>query len=313
MEEEKINQQDKSPKQNNKPSVLKRSRTKSITRSQNRPKNRTNRTLSDPNDGLNQSLHTIPLYRARNYAKISDEERVNLSLGELELVQMEVKNKINETQCKAQTYKYINLIASSIVVVLSGAITAIEATSGDINIPIIVLGSIIFVTEGMHKLFGWGPRGVMYKEGNSQLRKMSRTIRNHLYFLHQYSMDKILLVVNDMRQQYDDIESFLYKMSSGENVTYNKNLDLEQGGGSLGVLQNNLLPQNSVAHEHDTPSPHVHIHIEQSPEPNSLRRHSTTDIRQKNNLLNINGKNKPLFISVDNNSNNPNTPPLNFK
>lgn len=227
---------------------------------------------------LTQSLENVPFFRARYSSKITDEQRMELILNELSLVGKEVENKKIETQCKANSYRILNMISSLIIILCSAVIVGIQAASDCINIPVIVLSSIIFATESTHKLFGWGPQGVLYKHGSIQLNRISRQVREYMYFFHRYSAEQLLALITMLRTQYDDVDVGLYKLSINGAARYNTGFDIEQpntgndGSGLLNPVRNTpLLPSATgmASFNHSTvsapvlrnDSPHVHIHI----------------------------------------------------
>lgn len=232
------------------------------------------------------SLQSIPLFRARYNADINDEQRTQLILNEFEMVRKEVEEKTEETECRSNSYRIINTVSSLLIILCSCVIVSLQAVSECINVPVIVLSGIIFVTEGAHKLFRWGPQGVLYKHGTIQLRRISRQIREYMYFFHRYSGEQLLALISMLRAQYDDIDASLYKMAVSGSARYQTGMDIEQGGGNntsvpsaLDITRPAALPSVAVlsqlnnsnpstpAHS-DTPS-HVHIHIERSPAPST--------------------------------------------
>lgn len=240
---------------------------------------RRNSDLSEDNETrsyLRQSLEDIPLFRARYSSRISDEQRMELILNELSLVRKEVENKAVETQCKANWFRIVNTLSSLVILLSSAIIIGLQAASDCINIPVIVFSSIIFVMEGTHKLFRWGPQGVLYKHGTIQLKRILRQTRDYMYMFHRYSVEQLLALISQLRAQYDDIDVGLYKTSMAGAAKYNTGFDVEQGGGGNFVpaalnLNNHPTPvlpgstQNPstpVLLGGEQPSPHVHIHID---------------------------------------------------
>jgi len=231
---------------------------------------------------LTTSMQEIPLFRAKYISRITEEQRMELALNELSLVGEQVETKAIETQCKSRTYGIINTL-TSLVILLGTSITGVlEAVSASPNIVIIVISAIVFFAEGTHKLFKWGPQGVLYKSGNIQLRRISRQIRDCMYYFHRYSVDQLLTIISQLRSQYDDIDENLYKMSMGGGFNQGNNngglvnnngsgFDIEQGSNPVNINPANInLPILPVATNAQTPvlnqdtedkSPHVHIHI----------------------------------------------------
>ena len=149
------------------------------------------------------------------------------------------------------------------------------------------------MVENTHKLFRWGPQGILYKNGTMQLRRISRQIREYMYFFHQYTAEQLLGLVSSLRAQYDDLDFGLYKLSTVEPPSYNSGgLDIEQGGGSFmdrSSIQNNTTPLgnslNNTPPLLNTPvsprkdsdvSPHFHIHIDGNQNPTKNNSDSET-------------------------------------
>ena len=260
----------------------------------NRPNN-SNSNSDEIQSYLTNSLENIQFFRARYDEQITEEQRKQLILNELNLVKKEVENKSYETQCKSSWYHLINTISSLIILLSSAIIVGIQAASDCVNIPVIVFSAIIFVVEGVHKMFRWGPLGVLYKHGTVQLKRIARQVRDYMYMFHRYNSDQLLALISQLRSQYDDIDMGLYKTSMAGTARYNTGLDIEEGGGNYipSSFNNNQGPQgniqqgnvqqgnvptgnvstpvlNNTSKNDPHPSPHVHIHIDHSPNPNSV-------------------------------------------
>ncbi len=159
-----------------------------------------------PRSFLTQSLEDIPLFRARYSSRISDEQRLELILNEFSLVRKEVETKSIEAQCKANWFRIVNTLSSLVILLAAAVIIGLQAASDCISIPVIVLSSIIFTMEGTHKLFRWGPQGVLYKSGAIQLKRILRQVRDYMYMFHRYSHDQLLTLISHLRAQYDNID-----------------------------------------------------------------------------------------------------------
>jgi len=210
---------------------------------------------------LNQSLDDIPIFRARYSSAITEEQRMDLLLDELNLVKKEVEVKKIETECKSNWFRILNGLFSLLILMFSAVIIGIQAASECINIPVIVFSSLIFIIEGAHKLFKWGPQGVLYKNGSVQLRKILGQIREHMYMSHRYTSEQLLSLIGQLRSQYDDIDIGLYKTSINGAVKYNTGLDIEEGGGGIQNPPNFPRLNNNELQES---TPHLHIHIDNS-------------------------------------------------
>lgn len=213
---------------------------------------------------LTQSLEDISRFRAKYSSRITEEQRMELTLNELGLVKKEVELKSISTQYKATVYHILNTLFSLIILIGSGVIVGLESVSECMNIPVIVISSIIFILEGLHKMFRWGPQGVKFKTATIQLRRIQRQARDYMYTFHKYNADQILGFVSQLRARYDDIDIGLYTTSMSGAARYNGGgLDIEQGGGNIG----NNIPRNSMGavnltQQSPAPDSHVHIHID---------------------------------------------------
>ncbi len=264
---------------------------------------------------LNSSLENIPFYRAHYDDQITEEQRKQLILNELNLVKKEVETKSYETQFKANCFGFLNTATSLIILISAAVIVGLQSGSNCIEIPVIVLSSIIFVLEGVHKLFRLGPQGMMYKYTTVQMKKIGGQVRDYMYSFHRYNSDQLLALIGQLRAQYDDLDLGLYKTSVAGHIRYNANLDIEQGGGGnfeipqtsnsnlnlntnlnpnlntpfMSQISNNSTPQNIS-------SPHVHIHIDQSPRNGIIPAPFMPEKSVSNSILVVTDNNK---LSVD--------------
>lgn len=217
---------------------------------------------------LTQSMEDIPIYRARYTNKIDDRQRTELILNELSLVKKKVDQKRFETDCKARWYQGVNNIFSFAIIACSATIIGLQAASDCINIPVIVLSSVIFLVESLHKLFRWGPQGVLMKYGSIQLRRIGRQCRGYMYQFHKYTIEQLLTLIDQLYEQYDDIDATLYSSSVSGPARFNTGLDIEEGGGASNIPS----ALKHRRHHHDDAedsdkresSPHVHIHLDQA-------------------------------------------------
>jgi len=289
-----------------------------INESESRPhpdRSNPNRNNSDERKSyLTSSLENIPFYRAHYDDQITEEQRKQLILNELNLVKKEVETKSYETQFKANWFGFLNTGTSLIILISAAVIVGLQSGSNCIEIPVIVLSSIIFVLEGVHKLFRLGPQGMVYKYTTVQLKKIEGQVRDYMYSFHRYNSDQLLALIGQLRAQYDDLDLGLYKTSVTGRIRYNANLDIEEGGGgnfqlpqtSNSNLNPNLNPNTPYSSQilnNSTPqnrsSPHVHIHIDQSPR-NGIIPAPYMPERSESN---------PILIVTDSNKSNINVTP----
>ena len=251
----------------------------------------------DDRDYLTNSLENLPFFRARYDEQITEEQRKQLILNEFNLIQKEIEIKTYETRCKSNWFRLITTILSLGILLSAAIIFGLELFSDCKNIPAIICSAIIFLIEGLQKMFRLGPQGVLYKSATIQLRRIVRQVREYMYMFHRYSSEQLLAVISQLRAQYDDIDLGLYKTSMPGAPRYNPGLDIEQGGGNPSNVpfnngsfnqvntNQNSFNQSSNINQVNTnqnsnnstpvlnterPSPHVHIHIDRSPDPNTM-------------------------------------------
>lgn len=212
---------------------------------------------------LNQSMDDIPLFRAIHSTQVTDEQRIDLSLSELSLFKKEVDNKAVNTECKAKWLRLLNAVFSLLIVACSAVIIGLQAAGECINIPVIVLSSIIFLVEGSNKLFKLGQQGVLQKHGTIQLKRLSRQARTYMYSFYKYTADQLLTLIEQLRNQYDDIDATLYTNSIGGTARYGTGLDIEHGGDGFQIPPSlDINKRAVVSDERRDSSPHVHIHLD---------------------------------------------------
>jgi len=182
-------------------------------------------------------------------------------LKELSIVGKEIENKQIEARSKANNLRIVNSLSSLLIIIGAAIITAMEAVSDCINIPVIVFSSLIFFIESTHKLFQWGPQGVLYMHGYIRLSGLYRQKKDYEFFYDKYTPEQLLTLVSMLRAQCDDVDMGIYKLSISGNV---------QTG--FDVQHNNSPFPNSQLSEPGSPlsqrkpneanSSHVHIHLD---------------------------------------------------
>lgn len=193
---------------------------------------------------------------------LSEEKRTRLILNELNIVGKEIENKQIEAQCKANVYRIINTVSSLLIIISAAVIAGMEATSNCLNIPVLVFSGIIFFTEGTHKLCQWGPQGVLYMHGSIQLKKLQRQAKEYMFFFRRYTTEQLLTLINILRDQCDDVDMGLYKLSVSGQVHYNSGFDIDTHETSphLSPFPTPRESPNRKISRND-----VHIHIDSTP------------------------------------------------
>ena len=220
------------------------------------------------------------VYKTRCDPKISELQRREFIYGEFELVGSAIGTKAIETGNKAGIFRFINVLSSLSIIAFSAIIFGLEAASDCINIPVIVLSSLIFLIEGAHKLLGWGPQGITYKQNTIRLKRVNRQVRNVMLQFHTFSTEWLLAMIGQFWTEYDDIEVGLYKLTTPGAAKFNTGLDFENGVAPEQTQQqlpsmNQVSPypnmsnhNNNTNKEHS--SPHFHIHIDKTPTHDNL-------------------------------------------
>jgi hypothetical protein len=275
-------------------------------------KNSNQNSSDEPRTYLTSSLENIPFFRSQYDEQITEEQRKQLILNELHLVKKEVETKSYETQCKANWFGLLNNATSLAILLSSAVIIGLQAAGNCIDIPVIVLSSIIFVLEGIHKLFRLGPQGTFYKYATIQIKRIGRQTRDYMYMFHKYNSEQLLALIGQLRSQYDDIDLGLYKTSTTGAARYNANLDIEEGGGgnfeTIGVSNSNLSqPSLYPASNNSQPvlvsdksSPHFHIHIDQTPKSGIIPSPYMPERSETNSIVIVN-EGTPHKLSVPTN------------
>ena len=216
------------------------------------------------------------IYKTRCDPKISELQRREYIYGEFELVGSSIETKAIETGNKAGIFRFVNVLSSLGSIALSVIILGLEAASECINIPVIVLSSLIFLTESAHKLLGWGPQGIIYKQNTIRLKRVNRQIRNVMLQFHTFSTEWLLAMIGQFWTEYDDIEVGLYKLTTPDAAKYNTGLSFEGGVPEQTQQQlpsmNQVSPFPTVSNHNDGKhsSPHFHIHIDKTPTHDNL-------------------------------------------
>lgn len=187
---------------------------------------------------------------------ITEEKRTKMILNELNILGKEIENKQVEAQYKANLYRIINTVSSLLIIVSAAVIAGLEAASDCLNIPVLVFSGIIFFTEGTHKLCQWGPQGVLYMNGSIHLKKLQRHVKEYMLFFRRYTAEQLLTLINILREQCDDVDMGLYKLSINGQAHYNTGLDIDRHESTP-----RLSPFSSTPGDNRSRND-VHIHID---------------------------------------------------
>jgi len=223
------------------------------------------------------------LYVSRVGHGLSDEERSKLVFEETSLLEQELFQKSAKTSRWSKVFGLLNTILNLVVIVCSAIIVIISAIIECQNIPVIVLGGVIFAISSSNELLKLGPRGFNYQQGTIRLRRIRRQIRDILYMFHTYTTEQVLAFLSSFRAEIDDIDLDLYKSSMTGEVKYE--------GGNLKITDSQPNTPNTPLSENS----HIHIHIDTPPGSNnnspnnspSSSPKSSLDVLRRNSLPKI--------------------------
>lgn len=221
----------------------------------------------EPINSLKSSTNDTAFYRIRKNSDITEDERMQLLANELNLAAKEIDNKKTQIRLKANFYHVINTLSSLLILICAAVSLGLEVASDCRSIPVIVLSSIIFVIEGTHKLFRWGPLGTLYKTANIQLNRISRQAREYMYFIDRYTPEQLVSLIMILRTHFDDIDLELFNLSmtgtshfgSGYDVEPNKQLS-EKIATPNNHTNSEMFSSPSLPKQVPS-SPSVHIHF----------------------------------------------------
>lgn len=189
--------------------------------------------------------------------------RMNMILKELSIVGKEIENKQIEARSKANNLRIVNSLSSLLIIIGAAVITAMEAVSDCINIPVIVFSSLIFFIESTHKLFQWGPQGVLYMHGYIRLSGLYRQKKDYEFFYDRYTPEQLLTLVSMLRAQCDDVDMGIYKLSISGNVQTGFDVQHNSSPFPNSQLSEPLLPGSPLSQRKPSEaSSHVHIHLD---------------------------------------------------
>ena len=209
------------------------------------------------------------MFSARCDTNISDLERRRLIFDELKIILIETDNKSIETQYKANAYRFINNLSVFIIIACAGIIVGLQAASECINIPAIVLASVIFILQGIQPIFRLAQQGFSYEQGTISLRRIKRQVRNIMYMYHTFTVEQVIAKLSKLMASFDKVDLGLFKTSISQQTKYDTGL----------VIPDSNEPQNNL--QNQPSSPHVHIHIDDSHYSPSVEHIDSTEIKNE--------------------------------
>lgn len=205
------------------------------------------------------------IYTSRMAPGLNEEQRSKLIFEESVNLEEELKRKTAKVSRWSSIFGLCNTGLNLAVIVSSAIIVIISSVVECQNIPVIVLGGIIFAISGANELLKLGSRGFNYLQGMIRLRRIRGQIRDIIYMFHTYTNEQILAFLSTFRSEIDDIDLDLYKSSMTGEAKYE--------GGALKISQPNTPTRDSIPGKENS---HIHIHIDNSPNnsPSSSPRNS---------------------------------------
>jgi len=223
---------------------------------------------SNKNHQHRRRKHVNPLSKnkalymmARCNKDMSELDRKQILFHELETFDDEVKSKNVHTQCKANIFRFANIISSFIVIVAGAVIVGLQATSPCISVPCLVLAGLLTVMQALYEVFRWGPQGVFFKQSTIRLKRIRRSINDIKLMIHQYTTDQLMSEIRYMRNEFDDIDFSTYKMTTGGDAKFKTNA-LEVTNDTDQIQLEPL--SNPGSPTYHTSSPMIHPHYNNS-------------------------------------------------
>ncbi len=130
----------------------------------------------------------------------------------------DLKQKSKAHACKATFFRFLNIIASLIIVIFGAGIGLISALTGG-HLFITFGGFIIAIIKGIYDVLQLDHRGIYFKNVNINFRAMIRDFNEKILELR--TGRDMVLYVNHIREQMAKIDLDLYKKTYGpENIQY---------------------------------------------------------------------------------------------
>lgn len=225
----------------------------------------------------------MEIYNARA-GNISEEEKRKLIFLELQDLHKHTKRKSKKTATKSKLFGWLNVLLNLSIVFSAAAIVVITAINNFQNIPVIILGGVIFAISGSVQLLKLSDRGFYYRQGSSRLRRIIQESQELMYMFQKFVNEEILAYISMWKNEIEEIDLDLYKFSMVGEAKFGNGLRIVENEGSdsrhtpeidrrynsapilsvpsskLGIKDGN---ENEDKKEERTDS-HIHIHIDSS-------------------------------------------------
>lgn len=220
------------------------------------------------NHHSSEEREKIDVFQAR-VGNVDPEYRLRLIFGELQELENDVSQRSQKSRKKSDQFWWFEAIFSICVIGGSASITIVTAFTDEKNIPVIVLGALMFFVGTLHKFLKLGDRGFTYRQGNNRLQKVRQQIRDIIYRFQNYTNEQLLVLISEIRNSIDDIDLELYRSNMTGNVQFDNDFNIVINPQPQAQSQDGEVP-----FVEPRPS-EIHIHLDsQNSSPNGSQNHT---------------------------------------
>lgn len=200
---------------------------------------------------------SVDLFRAR-VGNTDPETRLRLIFREFQELESDVCRQSKISRSKSDWFWWFNVGFTMCMVAGSAAVTIVTAFTEEKNIPILVLGAILFFLETIRQFLKLGDRGFTYREGNYRLQRVRQQIRDIIYQFQNYNPEQLLVLASEIRNKVDEIDIDLYRSNMTGNVKFEP---------EIGIV---LSERRDSNHPPEVQPSEIHIHLDsQNSSPNN--------------------------------------------
>lgn len=116
----------------------------------------------------------------------------------------------------ARIYKFLNVLATMIFIILNAVITVLAIESGTWYLA--AISFTVTVTQLSHELFGLGKKGVYFKSASIRYTSIRRTLLDEL--MNAEDDSQLENIARILRKEMDDLDVTLFNMSYGPRKIY---------------------------------------------------------------------------------------------
>ena len=168
----------------------------------------------------------IDVFQAR-VGNVDPEQRLRLIFNELQELESDICQRSKKSRQKSDNFWWFEILFTTCMTGGSAAVTIVTAFTDDKNIPVLVLGAVMFFVATMNKVLRLGDRGFTYRQGNHRLQKIRQQIRNTMYNFQDNTPEQLLVLINKIRNDIDDIDLELYRSNMTGNVQFDDNFQIK--------------------------------------------------------------------------------------